>query len=101
MLNEIRIIYCTKMIYKDQTRHLLLSTLNDIQVCVIISREHPECLDFENSSGDNAHNPETVDAIKETEKVSIVTGFDQFQLIPRDAAGKPKLSGLEIFEHAC
>ena len=80
---------------------LPLSTLNDIKVCVIISRKHPTSLDFEKSSGDNAHNPETVDAIKEAEKVSIDTGLDQFQLIPRNAAGMPKLSGLELFEHAC
>ena len=44
---------------------------------------------------------ETVDAIKEAEKVSIDTGLDQFQLIPGDAAGMPKLSGLELFEHDC
>ena len=58
-------------------------------------------MDLENSSGDNAHNPETVDTTKEAEKVSINSGLDQFCLIPRDAAGKPKLSGLELFEHDC
>ena len=68
---------------------------------MIISREHPECLDFENSSGDNAHNPETLDAIKEAETMSIDVGLDQFQFIPRDTADKPKFSGLELFEQAC
>ena len=72
-----------------------------MKVCVIISRKHPECLDLENSSGDNAHNPETLDAIKEAETMSIDVGLDQFQFIPRDTADKPKFSGLELFKHAC
>ena len=68
---------------------------------MIISRKHPESLDFEKSSGENERNIATVDAMQEVEKVSIDAGLDHFQLVPRDANGKPKLSGLELFNHAC
>ena len=56
-------------------------------------------MDFKKSPGDNAHNPENVYTIKEAEKVSNDAGLDHFQLVPRDAAGKLKVSGLEFLEH--
>ena len=68
-----------------------LSTLHDVEVCVIISRKHPESLDSEKSSCKKETNPETVDAIKEVKRVSIDAGLDHFQLIPKDANGKVKV----------
>ena len=60
-------------------------------------------LDFKKSSSEKEIHIKTVNAIQEVEKVPIAAGLglDHFWLVPRDANGKPKLSGLELFNHVC
>jgi len=78
------------------------SQMNDIRVCVIIGRDHPETLEMEltnNDTSKNDTNDEVEAARAATAKQS--DGLDAFQLIPKDSEGNSKLSGDELLEHMC
>ena len=72
--------------------------MGDLRACAIISRKHPETLDFEvvKESDSNAAVTEARDA-----KLGLNDGLDMLQLVPRDEAGNPKLIGLQLFWHMC
>ena len=75
----------------------------DLRVCIIIAREHPETIEFavsyDAAESDKAKITTVEDA--KAEKVTLDGGLDDFQLIPRDASGNPKLSGEELLNHMC
>lgn len=78
------------------------SQMNDIRVCVIIGRDHPETLEMEltnNNTSKNDTNDEVEAARAATAKQS--DGLDAFQLIPKDSEGNSKLSGEELLQHMC
>lgn len=76
--------------------------MDDVLVCVMISNEHPETLDFELTKDDKSNN-DIVKVVIETQATAAKQSdhLDQFQLVPKDADGKPKLSGLDLFDHIC
>jgi hypothetical protein len=84
--------------------NLPYSQMNDVRVCVIVSREHPEALDF-----DSIHNFTLADdnevphAVLESNaaKLSLNSNLFQFMLIPKDAEGMPIIKGEELFHHMC
>ena len=81
--------------------NLPFSQLSDIRVCVIIARQHPGTLDMSVSKvKETGERPEDVqEAMTGAAKQS--DGLDDFQLVPKDARGNPKLKGIELLDHMC
>ena len=78
--------------------------MNDVRVCVIVSREHPESLDFEfvaaaSAASDGATPQAVVDIY--AEKKSVNDNLKHFMLIPKNEAGNPTLKGNALFDHMC
>ena len=77
--------------------NLLISHIADVRVCAFVSREHPETSDYDVSSltiTDEAKVPDNnCNAMKQ------IDGLDTFQLIPKEADGRPKLTGMDLFHH--
>ena len=72
--------------------------MNDVRVCVLIARQHPETLDMLPKKKDQlpkifAVEEEKAAAAKQSD------GMDDFQLVPKDAEGKPKFVRDELLEH--
>jgi len=78
--------------------------MNDVCVCVIVSREHPESIDFEfvsvASAASDGVTPQAVVDIY-AEKKSVNDNLKQFMLMPKDKAGDPTLKGNALFDHMC
>ena len=77
------------------------SQINNLRAFVRIALKHPETLEF-NVSDDDCHlifHKEVKEA--QTEIVQQNERLDDFQLIPNDSNGNPKLSGMALFEHMC
>ena len=77
------------------------SQLNDIRICVIIARQHPETLDMTITK--NEDEVPKIAAVEEAKAAAAKQsdGLDNFQLVPKDAEGKPKFTGTELFSHMC
>ncbi len=78
--------------------------MNDVRVCVIVSQEHPESLDFEfvavaSAASDGATPQAVVDIY--AKKKSVNDNLKHFMLIPNDDAGNPTLKGHALFNHMC
>ncbi len=77
--------------------NLLMSHIADVRVCAFVSREHPEMLDYVVSSltiTDEAQVPaNNYNAMEQND------GLYTFQLIPKEADGRPKLTGMDLFHH--
>jgi hypothetical protein len=84
---------------------LSISELTDIRVCIIVATDHPETLDFEQDDCEPDANTNSAsiavieDARSAVEDLNV--GLDHYQLVPKDAVGKPKLSGEALLEHMC
>ncbi len=78
--------------------------MNDVHVCVIVSREHPESSDFRfvaaASVASDGATPQAVVDIH-AEKKSVNDNLKHFMLIPKDEAGNPTLKGNALFDHVC
>ena len=65
--------------------------MNDVRVCVLIARQHPETLDMLPKKKEDQ--VPKIAAVEEAKAAAAKQrdGLDDFQLVPRDAEGKPKL----------
>ena len=82
--------------------------MNDICVCVIVSREHPQSLDFEKlaytaasaSAEPDGATPQAVADIY-AKKKSVNDKLTHFMLIPKDDSGNAIMKGNVLFDHMC
>ena len=72
--------------------------MNDVRVCVLIARQHPETLDMLPKKKDQVPK---VSAVEEAKAAAAKQsdGMDDFQLVSKDAEGKPKLPGNDLLMH--
>ncbi len=81
--------------------------MNDLHICLLITREHPETVDYNHVllTCDDVEEGESTMAIVEAREARWLTkltgGLDLLQLNPKDSDGKPKLSGMDLFQHMC
>jgi len=80
------------------------SQLSDLRVCVYISTEHPETIDYDKSDLDPSADDNEKDTNTNIKEATMnVTkqndGLDHFQLIPKTTKGKSKLAGEDLFKH--
>jgi len=82
--------------------------MNDVRVCVIVSREHPQSLDFEmlahtaasaSAESDGATPQSVVDIY--AKKKSVNDKLTHFMLIPKDNSGNAIMKGTVLFDHMC
>jgi hypothetical protein len=73
--------------------------MNDVRVCVLIARQHPETLDMLPKKKEDQ--VPKIAAVKEAKAAAAKQsdGLDDFQLVPKDAEGKPKLLGEDLLMH--
>lgn len=73
--------------------------MNDIQICVLFARNYPEILDMIVTKKEDKDTK--LAAVEETKKAVAKESarLDDFQLVPKDAEGKSKFKGLELFKH--
>ena len=78
---------------------LPFSQLTDIRVCIIIARQHPGTLDMSVCHKKSAET--TLAEVAEAQEAAAKqeAGLDDFQLVPRDCDGKPKLTGVLLLDH--
>ena len=84
---------------------LTISQLQDIRVCIVIAKEHPETLDFEpgdiqNNDSANESNVAAIDAARAGVD-DLNVGLDYFQPFPKDSNGNLKYTGEKLFENLC
>jgi len=77
--------------------NLLISHIADVRVCAFVSREHPETLDYDASCLTITNDTQVPDNNYHATKQN--DGLDTFQLIPKEADGRPKLTGMDLFQH--
>jgi hypothetical protein len=82
--------------------------MNDVCVCVIVSREHLQALDFEMSAHTTAStsaesNGATPHAVVDiyAKKKSMNVKLTHFMLIPKDNSGNAIMKGNVLFDHMC
>lgn len=94
---------CLQMLHNECK--LPYSQMNDVRVCVLVSREHPGCLDFDiknlitRADVDLPPPDEVLEST--TGKVSLNDNLYHLMLIPKDDAGNPIITGEQLFDHMC
>ena len=83
---------------------LAYAQMNDIRVCVIVTREHPEMIEFNipelGLACSVATMPQAV-VVSNANKSSVNNNLKMFMLIPKNDAGVPLLKGEKPFIHMC
>ena len=83
---------------------LAYSQMNDIRVCVIVTREHPETVEFNVAelgvACSVATTPQAVVA-SNANKSSVNNNLKMLMLIPKNDAGVPLMKGEKLFDHMC
>ena len=77
--------------------NLLISHIADVRVCAFVSREHPETLDYDASCLTITNDTQVPDNNYHATKQN--DGLDTFQMIPKEADGRPKLTRMDLFQH--
>ena len=72
--------------------------MNDVRVCVFIARQHPETLDMLPKKKDQVPKVSAVEEAKAA-AAKLSDGMDDFQLVPKDAEGKPKFVRDKLLDH--
>ena len=72
--------------------------MNDVRVCVLIARQHPETLDMLPKKTDEVTGIAAVEEAKAA-AAKQSDGMDDFQLVPKNAEGKPKFLRETLLEH--
>jgi hypothetical protein len=96
---------CIKQIHLECS--ILYSQMNDLWVCLIITREHPETVEFDHvlltrGGVEEGGSLMEIVEVQETQRLTKLTGdLDILQFNPKDSNGKAKLSGLDLFHHMC
>jgi hypothetical protein len=82
--------------------------MNDLQICLIITREHLETVDYNHvplTRGGLEEGESTMAIVEAQEAQRLTTkltgGLDLLQLNPKDSDGKAKLSGMDLFHRMC
>ena len=80
------------------------SQMNDLHVCVIIAKEHPESLAFppparNTNNQDDVSDDVAVVGEARAEMSRLNTGLAPLQWIPKDVDGKPKYTGEALLNH--
>ena len=85
---------------------LSYSLMSDVPVCVTVSREHPQSLNFEMLAATAASASEESDGATPqavaniyTEKKSVNDKLTHFMLIPKDDSGNAIMKGNVLFDH--
>ena len=83
---------------------LAYSQMNDIRVCVIVTREHPEMVEFNVAelgvACSVATTPQAVVA-PNANKSSVNNNLKMLMLFPKNDAGAPLMKGEKLFNHMC
>jgi hypothetical protein len=83
---------------------LAYSQMNDIRVCVIMIREHPEMIELNVAelgvACSVATMPQAVVA-SNANKSSVNNNLKMLMLIPKNDAGVPLMKGEKLFDHMC
>jgi hypothetical protein len=92
---------CLKMLHVECK--LPYSQMNDVRVCVLVSREHPESLDFDINQVLKVADVEAPGAVIESKagKTSLNDNLYHLMLNPKDDAGNAILKGEALFDHMC
>ena len=81
--------------------------MNDLQICLIITQEHPETGDYDHvplthGGLEEGESMMAIVEVQEAQRLTKLTGdLDILQFNPKDSNGKAKLSGLDLFHHMC
>lgn len=81
---------------------LMYSQMNDVRVCVLVARDHPESLDF-NINELTVASVAVPQAVSEenARKISLNDNLYHLMRIPRDGEGNPIIVGNDLFDHMC
>ena len=80
----------------------MYSQMNDVRVCVLVARDHPESLDF-NINELTVASVAIPQAVSEenARKISLNDNLYHLMRIPRDGEGNPIIVGNDLFDHMC
>ncbi len=84
--------------------HLMYSQMNGVHVCIIMTREHPETIEFNiGELGVACAVGPIAQAViaSNANKSSVNNNLKMLMLIPKNEAGVPLMKGEKLFDHMC